>query len=128
MSDPDTIPKPESHDPATAGGGRRPSSCSPSSGPIVINGLTCLQIGYLLDGGTITIETDLGNFYRHKTDKKWRYQESHIVLGNTNTVADLERMLEENAASGYKRGLGRFKANENGEKPRTESAESTRGL
>lgn len=83
----------------------------PSSGPIVINGLTCLQIGYLLDGGTITIETDIGNFYRHKTDKKWRYQESHIMLGNTNTVADLERMLQEDAASGYKRGLGRFKAN-----------------
>ena len=28
MSDPDTIPKPENPDPATAGGDRRPSSCS----------------------------------------------------------------------------------------------------
>lgn len=85
---------------------------SPSSGPIVINGLTCIQIGYLLDGGTITIETDAGNFYRHKTDKKWRHQESHIVLGNLNTVADLERMIQEDAESGYQRGLGIFKAND----------------
>jgi hypothetical protein len=84
---------------------------SPSSGPIVINGLTCLQIGYLLDGGTITIETDAGNFYRHKTDKKWRYQESHIALGNPNTVSDLERMLEEDMDSGYLRGSGSLKAN-----------------
>ena len=91
---------------------------SPPSGPIVINGLTCLQIGYLLDGGTITIETDAGKFYRHKTDKKWRYQESHIVLGNLNTVSDLERMIQKDAASGYHRGLGRFKANDHTQQPR----------
>ena len=84
---------------------------SPSSGPIVINGLTCLQIGYLLDGGTITIETDAGKFYRHKQDKQWRYQESHIVIGNPSTVSDLERMIEEDRASGYLRGSGRLKAN-----------------
>ena len=85
---------------------------SPSSGPIVINGLTCLQIGYRLDGGTITIETDAGNFYCPKQDKQWRYQESHIVIGNPNTVSDLERMIQEDRASGYLRGSGRFKANE----------------